>query len=513
MQVIRLKNLRSFIDTVEVPIRELNLFVGQNSSGKSTFLRTFPLLRQSVLRDTRGPILWYDDTLVDFGSFEEAKSRHALDNEGIHFGFKVKLEPTARRFYYYHERLRLKGNIDADIDIEIFEKNKKSYIGNIAIEFEGQSIYLEASESGNIKKFVINKREFPLPESTHYLLKLEYTGLIPLLFVINKNDKTVNREFYLAKCKDITKKIVGQRLKNDYKLDRMIQSVTIGSKADILNSLKKNSSILTWFKKVQHWDTDNKIFNELNDLILAHFAPTIMQSIDEKIKRYFEECKYIAPIRAKAIRYYRRQDLSVSEVDAYGDNLHMFLDNLNPSQLKSYQKFVMDVFNFKPSTQSSQGHITLNIEDSSGEVYNITDLGFGYSQILPIITKLWYAYSQENHRKNWESDKKTVTILIEQPELHLHPAMQAQLADAFIYAIDNAKKNKVFLKLIVETHSSVIINRIGRRVIDKSIESSAVNVTLFQQDKDLRNSKITTSHFNDEGVLNNWPIGFFEPKN
>lgn len=60
MLSLKASNLRS-LNTDYIPLKGINLLVGKNSSGKSTFLRTFPLLRQSITRNTRGPILWFDE--------------------------------------------------------------------------------------------------------------------------------------------------------------------------------------------------------------------------------------------------------------------------------------------------------------------------------------------------------------------------------------------------------------------------------------------------------------------
>ncbi len=513
MQSIRLKNLRSFLDTKEIPINDINIFVGQNSSGKSTFLRTFPLLKQSVLRDTRGPILWYDDSLVDFGSYEEARNRYAKDSDGIHFCFKVRLNTYSRRYFFY-DSLNLEKEVDVDIEIEVLEQNRKNYIGYISVYIENQTIKIEANSSGNVKALYVNDRSMSFNEGAHKLVKFDSMGLLPQLIFLSKNDKHVNREYYSNQCKDIIKSIIGNKLKNEHRIVRMISDLSIGSKEHILKSLKHDSSILTWEKKIKKWTIKTEQFREINDLIIANYVPSLLKEIDDKLRTYFDECKYIAPIRAKAVRYYRRQDLSVSEIDAYGDNLHMFIDNLKKSQMADYQNFVKEVFDFIPSAESSKGQITINITDSKGEKFNITDLGFGYSQILPIITKLWYSFSHKNNKRSpWDNHNKTITLLIEQPELHLHPAMQAQLADAFIIATEYAKKNDITLKLIIETHSPVIINRIGRRIIEKKIDYKKVNVMLFQLDNSLKNTTIKSTNFNENGVLLNWPLGFFEPEN
>lgn len=75
------KNLRRLKAVDPVSIKPITVLVGRNSSGKSTFLRSFPLLRQSIATRSSSPILWYGD-LVDFGSFQEVVSDKEL-NETI----------------------------------------------------------------------------------------------------------------------------------------------------------------------------------------------------------------------------------------------------------------------------------------------------------------------------------------------------------------------------------------------------------------------------------------------
>ena len=65
---IQLKNFRSLKDTGIQTLSPITLLVGENSSGKSTFLRAFPLIKQSISQRTSGPILWAGDVddYVDF---------------------------------------------------------------------------------------------------------------------------------------------------------------------------------------------------------------------------------------------------------------------------------------------------------------------------------------------------------------------------------------------------------------------------------------------------------------
>ena len=100
---------------------------------------------------------------------------------------------------------------------------------------------------------------------------------------------------------------------------------------------------------------------------------------------------------------------------------------------------------------------------------------------------------------------------MEQPELHLHPAYQAKIADAFITTIERMEDQKREANLIVETHSETIINRLGRRIREGLLRASDVNVVIFN--KTLLDSHTTVEEYsyNGNGQIKNWPYGFFDP--
>ena len=98
---IRIENLRSLKDTGFIKLKKLNILLGSNSSGKSTFLRSFPLFAQSVKKNLRGPISWFDDSMVDFGNYETAINFGASKDEGIAFSYILKAPFTTYDFYGY----------------------------------------------------------------------------------------------------------------------------------------------------------------------------------------------------------------------------------------------------------------------------------------------------------------------------------------------------------------------------------------------------------------------------
>lgn len=89
------RNIRALRDSGEIAVKKINVLVGMNSSGKSTLIRLFPLLRQSVEVRTKGPILWYG-RLVDFGSLNEVRSEGA-GADPVSLSFNLELAQRSSR--------------------------------------------------------------------------------------------------------------------------------------------------------------------------------------------------------------------------------------------------------------------------------------------------------------------------------------------------------------------------------------------------------------------------------
>lgn len=102
---------------------------------------------------------------------------------------------------------------------------------------------------------------------------------------------------------------------------------------------------------------------------------------------------------------------------------------------------------------------------------NILDIGFGVSQLLPILV-------------NCTVTSFKTTTLLEQPEVHLHPKMQMNVADMLI-ATSKAHKN-----VIVETHSDHIINRIVKRIIQDESGVLRNNVKIYFFSKENEATKL-----------------------
>jgi len=126
----------------------------------------------------------------------------------------------------------------------------------------------------------------------------------------------------------------------------------------------------------------------------------------------------------------------------------------------------------------------------TGIMCNLTDVGFGASQLLPVIVAGYYAPEKS-------------LMIAEQPEIHLHPKAQTMLADLFI---DISRENK---KIIVETHSEHLLMRLQRRIADGSIDSDMVSIYYCEPTRG--GTKVRRIEVNKYGQLSeDLPEGFFE---
>ena len=142
--------------------------------------------------------------------------------------------------------------------------------------------------------------------------------------------------------------------------------------------------------------------------------------------------------------------------------------------------------------------IVLELSDKrEGDIKHLTltDVGFGINQILPIIVEGVIARNR--------------TICVEQPEIHLHPRLQANIADLLIET-SRPDKNDAGNQWIVETHSEMLIRRLQTRIREGKISHKDVSV-LYVDPQDDGSSTIQKLRLDHEGdFIDEWPDGFFD---
>lgn len=125
----------------------------------------------------------------------------------------------------------------------------------------------------------------------------------------------------------------------------------------------------------------------------------------------------------------------------------------------------------------------------------LTDVGFGISQVLPALVLLYYVPEHS-------------TVILEQPEIHLHPAVQTALADLIISVV---KARNV--QVILESHSEYLLNRLLRRVAEGDNSPytpiSPADVKVYFCRNESGESRLDNLHVNMFGGIENWPEEFF----
>ena len=512
MDSIRIKNLRSIVDSGEIELSRINILLGRNSSGKSSFLRLFPLLKETSRHELRGPILWFDEN-YDFGDFSNTLSRHAEgDKDMITMEFTWKQTNMWNRWYnplaeYDETDHRKKKNIKVEIGISKHED--KNFFKKIHIVTDDNDILFENTAPNEHIKLTLNGRE---TNGGIYKWRYGSRGILPQLSVesgispkeiINASlrkiydDKSISfDDFYIvsrlaALTDDAIWKLISEHL-----------------------TKRKGKKAVKNFKQ-----TDD--YKNVIDTIAWIYLARYVSYIDEELSDYFNHTYYVTPLRYNFLRYMRNRDLAVEYVESTGKNVMEYILSLNEDERDSYIDYIGRTLEIRIDVEGDENKsICVTMKD--GEHDNIVDVGYGYSQVLPIATILWDRAYRKDTRNNED------TIVIEQPEVHLHPAMQKRLARLFVEALNLAKTRSKKLTLIVETHSSTLVNHLGKYVQNNNapaipelleyyqldeesgvkIDNEDISVYLF--DKQNGVSHIAKTAYDKSGRIVRWPIGFLD---
>jgi predicted ATPase len=100
-------------------------------------------------------------------------------------------------------------------------------------------------------------------------------------------------------------------------------------------------------------------------------------------------------------------------------------------------------------------------------------------------------------------------MAVEQPELHLHPALQEGLGDLFTAAIRPTARRKTGRRFLIETHSESLIARFSQLIVGGALSADDVIMYFVEKDDFTQNSTVRVGGFDHDGNVTNWPVGFF----
>jgi hypothetical protein len=135
--------------------------------------------------------------------------------------------------------------------------------------------------------------------------------------------------------------------------------------------------------------------------------------------------------------------------------------------------------------------IQMNKPDNGSYWVNIADEGMGMAQILPIVTRCIHAVDD-------------TIVVMEQPELHLHPAAHESIAK--LLATTSKQHGQ---RYVVETHSENILLGLRDAVVDKTVDFQADDVVIYFVDEDEEGAYLRKITLDENGDLSSWPEGVF----
>ena len=270
---------------------------------------------------------------------------------------------------------------------------------------------------------------------------------------------------------------------------------------NILKPIKKEKELiytyklranLIYEKKCQLSNNENRT-EEISKLSFFRLEEFIAGNPFEQLEEIIKEIVYVSSFRQPPERYYVPEN---NKRDYVGKNGEYTSEILYDSDIHKYVDYWLGkIAHYKlPKRKHGSKVNSIILNDDTAKVTNINllDLGSGIAQVLPIITQAF------------KSEYKM--ILIEEPEIHLHPKAQAELGEMFV---DAAKeRHNTF---IIETHSENLLLRLQKLI--RHGELSKDDVSVIYVNKDENGSHCIPLNIDEEGDIINIddiPDGFFE---
>lgn len=399
LSFVEIQNFKS-IRNLKLDFEQLNVFVGPNSSGKTSVIQALALLKQSIDKlNFRGP-------LIDIGNFKEAIYNHRSDGKlrfSLGFFQRDKMYLSRKFMIACHITIKMDDANEPFVDSSIITQGRKELI-----DYQKKTHFGDDGKSSHIGYL-----------SQFNNVNFEMRGIIPYASGGAVEEMERYREVY---------DVIASGLKDFLYYVSAKRGFCTRSATEDLPARKPH---------------DVGVNGNNTIALLAH-----IQNDDE----YSEAIKKI-DFWAEA---FGLKDTVVTVVEG-----------------KEKAGHSIKVKNAKTNIQS-----------------NITDVGFGVNQLLPVIVQCFCA-------------PKGSLIMVEQPEAHLHPKYQAKIADLLIDVLNFGNR------LIVETHSEHVLLRLQRRIAEKKLLSKLLVVNYFDIIKNQTIvKKLTieeTGHFKEP-----IPKGFFE---
>lgn len=231
-------------------------------------------------------------------------------------------------------------------------------------------------------------------------------------------------------------------------------------------------------------------------------------------ERLLQNVFYLGPLRSHPKRVYQWSGDTPPDVGSQGEYAIPALlaareegRKLNRGRKQKIRRFdafvaawlkdlgVIEKFAVKPIAKGRKEYEVLIQALAGAPEVKLTEVGFGISQVLPALVQAFYA-------------PRNAVVWMEQPEIHLHPMVQANLADAFISAVQAYEEGQPRnVQLIVESHSEHFLSRLQRRVAEGHVRPDEVAIYFVNRRR--KSAELEPLRLNMYGEIDNWPANFF----
>jgi hypothetical protein len=447
---IQLKNFKALKDTGTIEFGHITVLVGPNSSGKSSVIQALLAGRQTARNQTEGALVLADGEDFNLGSFPEVRRRGTGLDLDLHFGVTTVFAPrsvlrTIPSHVWKARGTTLNGFLSAEI--AYLTKTRETYVKTIGIAgYRPQ----DAGRIGDVD----------LPKA----------NMIGVCVVPGSN-----RYKWVYKNTDAT-----TTEKRSKRLDSRFFSLP--------------SVVELWYPR--------RFMSSAEQLPEAAIQHLMAVSIAQAVEQDLKGLRHVGAMRADPRRAYALKGTRPPEVGNRGERAPDII--LAETRRKKSRDKLMNPLNaalqkvgisstIKARIPSGGSAFSLLLEHLTPKIsgVNLASVGFGVSQILPILVEAFHA-------------ERGSLILLEQPEIHLQPSAQSRIADILLdVAIAGDKR------FLVETHSEHFIRRLQVLVAEKRVRAERIKIYFFQPSQD--GSDIIELHIGDDGRLDReWPIGFFD---
>jgi AAA15 family ATPase/GTPase len=436
LKQLRIKNFKGWKDTGRIRMAPITLFFGANSSGKSSIGQFLMMLKQTIESPDRKAVFHPGgkNSAVQLGSFQEMVY-HRDTAKNIEFVYRWSLSET----------IKIKDPLSAGI-------------------IDGNDLDFECSVGVSEKV----KNLLQVIEFKYRLFNGDEKSLS-----IGLSRKEEKREYAVSS--------------EQYSLVR---------------------------KQGRGWALKDVVrFYGFPDEVVAYYQNAdFVQNLNLEQEKLFGSIYYLGPLRNKAERLYAWSGTTPESVGFSGEytvaailaarERKISLGYRRPAKLleeiialKLVEMGLIEDFKVNPISDIRQEYEVKVRTKGSKDWVDLLDVGFGISQVLPVLVQCFYAPAGS-------------IILMEQPEIHLHPNAQSALADVMIDVIksreNGADRN---IQLIIETHSEHFLRRLQRRIAEDAVPQE--NVTAYFANIAKTPATLEPLQIDIFGNILNWPEKFF----